>query len=87
MSLSHLLTDLEQGKISADEVMREFVKLREKIQALHDKPPYDEMKESVNPVTREAAENATLGWQGGLSTALLIIDNMIGELPETLEKP
>lgn len=47
----------------------------ERIRHLQANPPYAEMLQSPIEATRLAAENATLGWVGALSTVLIILEN------------
>lgn len=80
MNLDQILTDLEQGNISterAKELLSEQNKLKKIIERLknqYEKPPYEDMLNSSIGTTRIAAENATLGWRGAMSLAILIVD-------------
>jgi hypothetical protein len=51
----------------------------ERIKSLQANPPYAEMLNSDITATRLAAENATLGWVGALSTVLVILESEVSK--------
>lgn len=83
MQLKTILTQLESGAISAEQAEAELInghnKLRSKIENLRDLNPYSDMQKSTVQSTKDAADNAMLGWRGALACALLVIDQMMGK--------
>ncbi len=49
-------------------------KILERLKSQKENHPYKDLLNSENPATVDAAQNAMLGWQGGLALAILIVE-------------